>query len=219
MREKTNLPNGFSRLANVHNLFAGLGKQFHTLFFPFNISTINQADLAQTEIEILIVDSNANDASMTTNLVRSSRYAGKRVLKTSVADAILYLKQRQRLVPNRQILALVDLIAPDWIGSNFVEEINKDSSLGNVPICVLTSSAKQEDIARAIELKALGYMIKPNDLTLCQNLSKALDQILLMLLKPQLLETNQFFQHSFEIATKGFPSAMPNSDNFFNTVL
>lgn len=219
MKDKANSLDGFPRLANEHGLFAGLGKQFHILFFPFNLSAINQRDANDKEVEILIVDSNTSDASMTNNLVRASKYAGKRVLKTSVLDAIHYLKERQRLLPNRKILALLDLVSPDRIASAFMEEIGKDSSLGNIPICILTSSVKHDDIRRAIELKALGYMIKPDDLTQCQNLSKALDQLLLLLLKPQLLETYQFFQHSFEIATNGLPSAIPNSDSFFNTVL
>jgi CheY-like chemotaxis protein len=219
MRDKVNFPHGFSRLAKEHKLFAGLGKKFHALFFPFNLSTAIPADTVHTDVEILIVDGNTNDASMTTNLVRGSRYAGKRVLKTSVPDAIVYLKEKQRLMPNRQILALVDLASPDYIGVDFVQELNKDENLGKLQICILTASTKQEDIQKAVELKALGYMVKPNDLTECQNLSKALDQLLLLLLKPELFDAPQFFQHSFEIATNGFPSAIPNSDNFFNTVL
>ena len=219
MRDTANSPHGFSKLASDHRLFAGLGETFHSLFFPFNLPAPRQLDIIHTDIEVLILDSNVNDASMTTNLVRASRYASKRVLKTCVPDVIHHLRKTRQFSPNRQILALVDLAAPDYMAIDFVQELNKDESLGSVPICILSSSKRQEDVQKAIELNALGYMVKPNDLTQCQNMSKALDQLLVVLFKQESFENSQFFQHSFEIATNGFPSAMPNSDNFFNTVL
>jgi CheY-like chemotaxis protein len=218
MREKLTTTEGFSRLKTKAKFLAGLGKQFNVLFFPFNISETEQMACVQPEIDILVVDSNIDDAPMTTNLVRASRYAGKRVLKTKAADALLYLKARQKFGSSSPIFILIDLASPNASALDFIQKLKADDQLNKIPVCVLTSSTDKEDIQNAIDLKLLGYMVKATDLTRCHQLSQALDQLLLQLLSLPVPDGAALPQTSFEIATNGLPSAMPNSESFANTI-
>jgi two-component system response regulator len=63
----------------------------------------------------------------------------------------------------RPDLILLDLRLPRVSGLDVLEAIKFDQELRKVPVVVLTSSSGEPDIARAYELHANSYLVKPLD--------------------------------------------------------
>lgn len=61
-------------------------------------------------------------------------------------------------------LVLLDLNLPYWSGLEVLAWIRQQPQLRRLPVVVLTSSRRPEDIARAYDAGANGYLVKPNAL-------------------------------------------------------
>jgi CheY-like chemotaxis protein len=61
-------------------------------------------------------------------------------------------------------LVLLDLNLPYWSGFEVLEWIRRQPLLRRVPVVVFTSSNRPDDIARAYDAGANGYVVKPNAL-------------------------------------------------------
>jgi CheY-like chemotaxis protein len=71
-------------------------------------------------------------------------------------------------------LVLLDLNLPYWSGFEVLEWIRQQPRLRRVPVVVLTSSNRADDIARAYDAGANGYLVKPNALADLTTLTLAL---------------------------------------------
>jgi CheY-like chemotaxis protein len=61
-------------------------------------------------------------------------------------------------------LVLLDLNLPYWSGFEVLEWIRRQPQLRRVPVVILSSSNRPDDIARAYDAGANGYLVKPNAL-------------------------------------------------------
>jgi CheY-like chemotaxis protein len=61
-------------------------------------------------------------------------------------------------------LVLLDLNLPYWSGFEVLEWIRQQSQLRQLPVVVFSSSSRPDDIARAYDLGANAYLVKPNAL-------------------------------------------------------
>ncbi|MFB6345129.1 MAG: response regulator [bacterium] len=61
-------------------------------------------------------------------------------------------------------LIILDLNLPGVDGRTFLRELNDSRVLSDVPIVVLTTSKKQEDVTRAYRNGASAYIIKPGNI-------------------------------------------------------
>jgi CheY-like chemotaxis protein len=59
---------------------------------------------------------------------------------------------------------LLDLNLPYWSGFEVLEWIRRQPELRRVPVVVFSSSNRPDDIARAYDAGANGYLVKPNAL-------------------------------------------------------
>lgn len=59
-------------------------------------------------------------------------------------------------------LVLLDLILPKKHGFDVLESLKSDENLKHVPVLILTNLEESEDVMKAIELGARGYLIKAN---------------------------------------------------------
>lgn len=59
-------------------------------------------------------------------------------------------------------IMLLDLVMPKKHGFEVLEEIKVDEELKRIPVLVLTNLEESEDVMKAIELGARGYLIKAN---------------------------------------------------------
>ena len=117
------------------------------------------------KFSVLVVD----DSEMNRDLLL--RRLGKMDLELSEAgngeEALKYLNDDTNEKPD---LILLDLNIPIMNGIEFLRTIRGDSVLRSIPIVMLTTSDDERDIAECYDLNVAGYMIKPLDLELFQEI-------------------------------------------------
>lgn len=59
-------------------------------------------------------------------------------------------------------IVLLDLVLPKKHGFEVLEEMKKSDELKNIPVLILTNLEESEEVMKAIELGARGYLIKAN---------------------------------------------------------
>ena len=71
-------------------------------------------------------------------------------------------------------LVLLDLNLPYWSGFEVLEWVRQQPRLRRLPVLIFTSSNRPDDIARAYDIGANGYVVKPNALADLKSLVQAL---------------------------------------------
>jgi CheY-like chemotaxis protein len=80
-------------------------------------------------------------------------------------EALDYLEQRGRFVGQpRPHMVLLDLRMPRRNGLEVLEVVKQDPDLRKIPICVLTSSDRPEDVEEAYLRGTNSYVIKSSDI-------------------------------------------------------
>lgn len=65
------------------------------------------------------------------------------------------------LVPNDRRIILLDLNMPKMNGLEFLKALRSDSTIGHIPVVVLTTSNEEKDRTQAYDLNVAGYILKP----------------------------------------------------------
>ncbi len=118
------------------------------------------------KIKILIADDNFDFASTIATYIEMQE--DMEVLAIAI-DGQEAFEKIQELKPD---VVLMDMIMPHVDGIGVLEKLN---SIGEMPICIMISAVGQDDItARAIELGAKYYMVKPFDLDLAMKRIRSL---------------------------------------------
>jgi chemotaxis family two-component system response regulator Rcp1 len=116
-------------------------------------------------IEILLVEDNPGDARLTLEALKEGKVMNNVTVKRDGVEALAYLRREgpyaDSLEPD---LILLDLNLPKKDGREVLAEIKTDERLMKIPVVVLTTSAAEEDIARAYSGHANCYITKPIDL-------------------------------------------------------
>lgn len=73
-------------------------------------------------------------------------------------EALKYLTNHEN---DKPCLLLLDLNMPKMGGIELLREIKKDDLLKLIPVVVLTTSDKEQDVVESYNLGVSGYMIKP----------------------------------------------------------
>jgi len=81
--------------------------------------------------------------------------------KDYLAGDGLFADRRLHPLPG---LVLLDLNLPYWSGFEVLAWIRQQPQLRRVPVVVFTSSSRPDDIARAYDAGANGYLVKPSAL-------------------------------------------------------
>ena len=117
------------------------------------------------EVEILIIDDNANDAELAIRALRKQNIANKLIHLTDGVEALDFLfgtgKFSGRNTEIKPKVIFLDLKMPRLSGLQVLERIKSDSKFKSIPIVILTSSAEDPDIKRSYELGANSYIVKP----------------------------------------------------------
>lgn len=116
-------------------------------------------------IEILLVEDNPGDARLTLEAFKEGRVINRLTVVNDGVEALNYLR-RQGPYANAPSpdLILLDLNLPRMDGRQVLAEIKVDPELKTIPVVVLTTSASQDDVARAYGSHANCYIRKPVDL-------------------------------------------------------
>jgi two-component system response regulator len=113
-------------------------------------------------IEVLLVDDNPGDV----DLAREGLESGKLKPHLSVAEngveALAFLRREGRYAgAPRPDLILLDLNLPVKDGRETLREIKEDDDLKDIPVVVLTTSSKDEDVLNSYRLHANCFITKP----------------------------------------------------------
>jgi two-component system chemotaxis sensor kinase CheA len=107
---------------------------------------------ARVRLPVLVIDD-----SLTTRMLEQSilESAGYEVDVAASAEDGLKAARRKRYA-----LFLVDVEMPGMDGFAFVEQVNSDPTLNDIPSILVTSRAAPEDIQRGRDVGAKGYIVK-----------------------------------------------------------
>lgn len=121
----------------------------------------------RTQTKVLLVEDNPDDAELVLHALRKRRLVNRIDVVTDGEEAVDYLFGRgsheDRAGEPPPDVILLDLKLPKLDGLEVLREIRSNETTTNVPVVILTSSDQDPDIARAYELRANSYVVKPVD--------------------------------------------------------
>jgi len=116
---------------------------------------------------VLLVEDDLNDIFLVKRAFKLARLETPLQVVTDGEEAIHYLKGEGRYA-DRSVypipkLVVMDIKMPRLTGFEVLEQVKQDGPLRRIPIVIVSSSDRLEDINRAYELGANAYMVKPMD--------------------------------------------------------
>ncbi len=118
-------------------------------------------------IEILLVEDSPYDAEMTVDALKLKGLAKKVMIVEDGAKALDYLFSRgaykDKINRPKPKLILLDIKLPKVGGIEALKQLKSNPETKHIPVVVLTSSKEENDIARAYELGANSFIVKPVD--------------------------------------------------------
>jgi two-component system response regulator len=118
------------------------------------------AEAAHETVDILLVEDNPNDVQLTLHALKESGLTNRIRVVRDGAEALEFLFARRVDAPK---VVMLDLKLPRVDGLEVLRTVKADPRMKTVPVVVLTSSGEVRDIARAYELGANSYLVKPVD--------------------------------------------------------
>lgn len=116
-------------------------------------------------VEILVVDDNEDDLIMIEEAFAEAQLIN--VIRTvrGGEEALAYLRRegRYQAMP-RPGLILLDINMPRKNGFEVLAALKADASLSSLPVIMLTTSDRDEDVVRSYSTGACSYIRKPVDL-------------------------------------------------------
>ncbi len=116
---------------------------------------------------ILLVEDNPADVQITQRALRESSFPSQLLVVRDGEEAVDYLQRRGIFSqdPNwrRPDLVLLDLNLPRLTGRQVLEHIRTTPALRTVPVIILTTSHRQEDVQEMYAAGANTYIEKPRD--------------------------------------------------------
>jgi two-component system, chemotaxis family, response regulator Rcp1 len=135
-------------------------------------------------IEILLVEDNPGDARLTVEAFKEGKVFNNLTVVGDGVEALAYLRRQGQYTNSAQPdLILLDLNLPKKDGREVLAEIKADEHLMKIPVIILTTSAAEEDIARAYTRHANCYITKPVDLDQFLRVVQSIESFWLTLVK------------------------------------
>jgi two-component system, chemotaxis family, response regulator Rcp1 len=135
---------------------------------------MGEIELKKREI-LLLVEDNDDDIQILKEVCSGLKYL--RILEVAHDGAEALSKLQQMLAHGKPSpdLVILDINMPRKNGFEVLEEMKKNQKMKRIPVIMLTSSNRQEDVDRAYELGAAGYFLKPMTLESYRELGRVLD--------------------------------------------
>ncbi|MFO7189682.1 MAG: response regulator [Pseudomonadota bacterium] len=110
-----------------------------------------------SEVDVLLVEDNPDDAELTLRALRKSNVAERLLHVDDGAKAIEFLFGGAK--PPRFIL--LDLKLPKIDGLEVLRRVKADARTRTIPVVVLTSSKEERDVMASYDLGVNSYIVKP----------------------------------------------------------
>lgn len=121
----------------------------------------------QSEVEILLVEDNPNDAELAIRAMRKNNIANKVVHVMDGEEALDFIfatgSFTDRNLENNPKVILLDLKLPKIDGLEVLKAVKSDERTKSIPVVVLTSSKEENDIIKSYALGVNSYIVKPVD--------------------------------------------------------
>lgn len=111
---------------------------------------------------LLLVEDDEVDVLSVRRTLRELGAETRLVVAGHGEEALAYLRDPHNIRP---FLILLDISLPRMDGPEFLFELRADPQLAGLPVVVLTSSSRAEDIERLHRLGVAGYLVKPTEST------------------------------------------------------
>jgi CheY-like chemotaxis protein len=116
----------------------------------------------KSSIEILLVEDSPTDRLMAVEALESAKLINSLNVVENGEEAMAYLRREGKYRDSRRPdLILLDLNMPKKDGREVLAELKSDPFLKFIPVVILTTSAKREDVLRAYGDHANSYITKP----------------------------------------------------------
>jgi len=115
---------------------------------------------------ILLAEDNLKDVELVLAALKKDHLANEVVVARDGAEALDYLYRRGNFRAREDglpIAIFLDLKMPKVDGFDVLSWLNTRPDLKSLPVIVLSSSSREDDIERARELGADDYRVKPAD--------------------------------------------------------
>lgn len=123
--------------------------------------------MANSKIEILLVEDNINDAELTMRALRSNKIANQIFHLKDGAEAIDFIfgigQYEGRDTNDLPKVILLDLKMPKVSGIEVLKKLKSEEATKSIPVVVLTSSKEDPDVRICYEFGANSYIVKPVD--------------------------------------------------------
>lgn len=120
-----------------------------------------------SEIEIIIVEDNPNDAELMVRSLKHNNLANNLIILEDGEQALNYIfcrgqyaKRDSRESPR---VIFLDLKLPKVDGLEVLKQLKSNEKTSNIPVVIITSSKEDPDIKTAYKLGANSYVVKPVD--------------------------------------------------------
>ena len=112
-------------------------------------------------VNILLVEDNPNDVEITRRALDRGQVKNSLTVARDGQEALDILFSCRDGEATRPGLILLDLNLPKVDGREVLEKVKADPDLRRIPVIVLTTSTREEDIVRTYELGVNTFITKP----------------------------------------------------------
>jgi len=127
-------------------------------------------------VKVLLVEDNPGDVDLIREQWQYSEIVCDLQVVPDGIDAMAYLhNEGEYAAASRPDLILLDINLPRMDGWEVLAELKDDPHLCRIPVAVLTSSEREEDVTRAYDMHASTYVCKPADLVGYGKIMSAID--------------------------------------------
>ena len=117
-----------------------------------------------TSVEVLLVEDNPGDVRLIQEVFKEAKIRNVLHVASDGEEAMRMLHLEGEKPTRLPDLILLDLNLPKKDGRDVLKEIKKDDKLKCIPVVVLTSSIRDEDLIETYKNNANCYIAKPVDL-------------------------------------------------------
>ncbi len=123
--------------------------------------------MANSAVEILLVEDNPNDVELTLRALKKNNLANRVVVVKDGAEALDFIfatgDYSERDILNVPKVVFLDLKLPKVDGLEVLRRMKSDERTSKIPVVVLTSSQEDRDIVESYKLGVNSYVTKPVD--------------------------------------------------------
>jgi two-component system, response regulator len=121
--------------------------------------------MVHSEVEVLLVEDNPNDAELTIRALKKSHFANNIIHLKDGDEALEFIFGKDDAhnaeIEHKPRVILLDLKMPKVGGIEVIVRLKSDDRTKMIPIVVLTSSKEDPDVARCYALGVNSYIVKP----------------------------------------------------------